>query len=311
LNNPQLNNTVDGETSVSNSIRNFICEHQGSFIQYTFISNEIHKKIENETYCSALDFGKNYDIEKIREYKDKLFDHLNEKFAQIAFKSFETMKKVFASRHPIPPRICLKANIKDKKTDKIITIFRDQQVEYTTEDIVEQNTGFLHVKNNGTYFLCQNIPDEAKRGNYLNPRLDQEAVRSYLSQSKSLKSKMSLSKNISDDAWKKCWKSITGTGGIATEPDSHSCYKSTLIIPLTLLNSALDSDFIKAFNMKDVDRTILGYLCFDHIESDFFSPNSDVDYGYICADILSLYLFTRLTYTINSTAVREAERILN
>ena len=55
---------------------------------------------------------------------------------------------------------------------------------------------------------------------------------------------------------------------------------------------------------------ITGYSL-GHVEKDYFLSNLDIDYGYICADILSLYLFTRLTYTINSTAIKEAERITN
>jgi len=52
---------------------------------------------------------------------------------------------------------------------------------------------------------------------------------------------------------------------------------------------------------KEDARTIFGYLCFDHVEENYFNDDIDIDVGYIFADIISLYMVTRSIYTELST----------
>ncbi len=91
----------------------------------------------------------------------------------------------------------------------------------------------------------------------------------------------------------------------------ETCYKSTLIIPITFYNNTLQEEFLSRFGMNNFERTIFGYLCFDHIETEYFNDAMDVDFGYIVADILSLYLVTTLIYTKRSTTYEHANELIN
>ena len=95
-----------------------------------------------------------------------------------------------------------------------------------------------------------------------------------------------------------------------TKQHYSNCYKSTLIIPLTLWNNKLAKLFVEKFNMKDVERTIFGYLCFDHIETYYFYEDFDVNAGYIFADLLSLYLLTYIIYIEQSTTYKKIQNHL-
>lgn len=61
---------------------------------------------------------------------------------------------------------------------------------------------------------------------------------------------------------------------------------------------------------KDVGRTIFGYLCFDHVEEEFFTE-VDIDIGYIFADMLSLYFIARATYTELSHTFSKVQTLIN
>lgn len=62
--------------------------------------------------------------------------------------------------------------------------------------------------------------------------------------------------------------------------------------------------------MKEVDRTIFGYLCLDHISTNYFNPIFDIDSGYIYADILSLYLFVRFVFVNQSETYQKVVMLL-
>ncbi len=84
-----------------------------------------------------------------------------------------------------------------------------------------------------------------------------------------------------------------------------------MIIPMTLWNSDLSEDFKKRINIKNVDRVIFGFLCMDHVDTNFFDEETDVPVGYYFADILSMYLLTRLIYTEISETFRNIENYLD
>jgi hypothetical protein len=80
--------------------------------------------------------------------------------------------------------------------------------------------------------------------------------------------------------------------------DGHrSFYKSTLIVPLTLWNNEVSQEFTNAVNISDIERSVFGFLCFDHRDLDYFDESSDVFVGKIFADVLCTYVFIRMIYT--------------
>ena len=190
----------------------------------------------------------------------------------------------------------------------MIGLFREQIVGYNSDCSVHENKGFNHVRENGRYYLCQNIPRETQKGEYYNPRLLKQAVDNYKPKNRIVRHMKSRKNNFIDEDWLNCWRLIESDGGPPVKPHYRSCYKSTLIIPITLWNNKLNKHFLSKFNFPEVNRTIFGYLCFDHIETNFFNPVFDVDIGYIFADILSLYLLIRFVFVDQSatySAVRQ------
>ena len=279
----------------SRNLRDFVCYHQGNLIEYFFLAGECHKELKNEFN------KKRKEIHDIKQKGNDLKTFIDESLLNSVAKSFDEMQKMFLGRHVQPPRICLKANL--GKVDKtIVPLSREKRVGYISDCLVHENTGFEYVQKNGTSFLCQNIPESAKNGLYKNPRLIKDEVENY-------SNNLNYNGHI-DEKWVKCWRGNRDEPKTTTTEDYQNCYKSTLIIPLTLWNNKLGPRFIKKFSMKDVDRTIFGYLCIDHITTDYFDPVFDVDSGYVYADILSLYLLVRFVYIDQSKTFNDVGKLL-
>jgi len=67
---------------------------------------------------------------------------------------------------------------------------------------------------------------------------------------------------------------------------------------MTLWNNDLSEEFKELVNLENVDRTIFDFLCFDHVDVNYFDEEGDVALGYVFADIVSMYIFARLIYGI-------------
>lgn len=281
------------------ALRDFACINQGELIQYMFLAGEFHKDLKTEFNRKT----RNPDI--IREKQERLINHLEQKFGDAVAKSFAEIHKMFDCRHIESPRICLKVN-RGINRKLIVPAFRDVKVTYNSSCKVEENTGFEEIKENGRYFHCENIPEAAKSANYINPRLISKEVDKYELRCKPLSSQR---RNNKDNEWVKCWRASKMVKG-KTKQHYSNCYKSTLIIPLTLWNNKLAKLFVEKFNMKNVERTIFGYLCFDHIETYYFYEDFDVNAGYIFADLLSLYLLTYIIYIDQSKTYKKIQNHL-
>lgn len=252
--------------------RKAVCFNQGGFLQYSFLAAEKHRKLK-DLFRDNPD-----DIKTLQIYASDLTDHVNKILYEVCYKNFLLLHAYFASTGRSAPRICVKGSFKVHGTDRVVTVFRDSAVSYDSSTLVENNTGFEAVRNTGTYFLENDLPRAYFKGKYKNPRL------SAYDQS-SLKDLGLVRKN---------WRDIWDHGKEAI--DRSSTYQSTMIVPMTLWNNELSEEFKELVNLDDVDRTIFGFLCFDHEETDYFDEDSDVSVGYVIADIISMYLFSRLVY---------------
>jgi hypothetical protein len=147
------------------------------------------------------------------------------------------------------------------------------------------NSGFDHVVKTGSPYLCNDLLTELE--NYQNPRLKRKKVNKIRAQLENGKYQ------FDQQEWIKCWE------------DGHDnpsgCYRSTLIIPLTLKNNeGILPEFREVFGGgPDDERMIYGTLCFDHVEPHFFR-HEDIDIAYVAADWLSLYLLTQINFTNRS-----------
>jgi hypothetical protein len=281
----------------SSFMRRVICYNQGEYAQYNFLAGELHKRAKDFLRDSPRD------VKGLRKRFDQLERFLNRNLGRISQKNFKYIRQYFSGRHDVEPRICIKANYERGGRQYIVQVIRDKPVNYSPDDPLDDDSGFLSVRDNGRYFSCPNIPEDIATDKYHNARIDTKLAQAYYKD----KSARPIASNDGpgfqfDESWIKCWRRpahIADTLLSTLEPSS--CYKSTVIIPMTLWNNELDSSFLKMMNSKahtlEVSRTIFGYLCFDHVETHYFNDDVDIDVGYIFADLLSLYMITRSIYT--------------
>ncbi len=277
-------------------MREVICYNQGEYTQYSFLAGELHKRLKD----SLREFPT--DIEMLRRLCDQLEDFLRRNLTRVSQKNFKYIKAYFRRNHTgTEPRVCIKGNYEKDSKNYIVQVIRDRKVPYWSAYPLEDNSGFIDV-GNSLYSLCNDIPKQVATDKYRNARIDPELAREYYKE-RSLEPPTSRDKQDFqyDEAWIKCWKTSD-----PSEP--QSCYKSTLIIPMTLRNNKLDRAFWDIMSVKarrEVSRTIFGYLCLDHVQEYYFNETIDIDVGYIFADILSLYMITRSIYTELSDAFYE------
>jgi len=257
-------------------VQNAVCFNQSALIQFTYLLAERHKVLKEARSKSPDNYS------EIEKYAKDLVYFLNVEFHKIVLRNFEILHSYFDGRSKVKPRICIKGNINTYYSNMVITVFRDSESSYNLDYDISKNTGFSEIAKTGKYYLCNNIPEAVARGEYKNPRINDSLVKKYRN--------LFIGKSITLDEWKKYWVDS------ATVNDDRSFYKSTLIIPMTLWNNELSDEFKKRINIKDIGRTIFGFLCIDHVEEDYFKE-PDVRVGYVFADLISHYIFQRSVYT--------------
>jgi hypothetical protein len=173
-----------------------------------------------------------------------------------------------------------------------------------------EDTAIEYIIDTGQYFICNDIPTCAINGRYKHPRLDLTKVKT-----------LSTSQ-LTDDNWRGCWKApISDKQIIHNRP--ASCFKSTLVIPMTLIknklpsefwdelyNSIESSQFLTCSQANELEKTIFGYLCIDSPEANCFNEDFDINIGYFFADILSLYYFTMHVITAISGIYKKADTLI-
>ena len=282
-------------------IREFICYHQGNFAHYDFFASQKHSALEKELSKNTKD------IKQITENINDLEQYMNIELENAFQESFRYIHRHFQKRSKYGPRVCVKAHNED---GQIVDLFRDKRSYEGTPYPLVENTGFNDVYNNGNWYICNNIPKCAKSGKYVNPRLDNRNTKNY---------KLSIIEKLlinlfrkQDNKWINCWNLIIKANGQSDLPKAEECYKSTLIIPLTLLGGTLRPEFKKHFNIiNSSSKAIWGYLCFDHRSKNYFKKPIDVHCGYIFADIMFFYLITRMFYIDYSDTYKDAKKLIS
>lgn len=264
-----------------------VCLNQGNYLQFSFLTAEKHRDLKDFFRADSTNYG------KLAELKQKLSDYVNKGFYENAYENFKLLHAYFLSRSNVAPRICIKGNFRTGNQDEIVTVFRDSMSTYSFNSEIKQNTGFDQIYKNGVYFIENDIPNAVVNNGYKNPRIDYEKTKKYLIEGGEKAFK-----------WRDCWTSSDDI------PDSAH-YKSTLIIPMTLWNNKLSKEFKNLINMENVERTIFGFLCFDHVDVNYFNEDDDVLIGYIFADIISMYIFTRIVYMESSKTFDDVEKHLD
>jgi len=262
-------------------------------LQYHYLASRRHKAVR-EALSSA-----GPGLRQVEKALVAFLEFLNQRFYEATAKNFELLHAYYSSKGGVAPRICLKGTFRVNTSETVVSIFRDHDVDYEKQSdaSIERNSGFFHIKETGSYFLENNLPSAVLQGRYVNPRLDTDAIHS------EFRGKGQLSQL--NNAWDRYW-----IGNNDTRTNDSSNYKSTLIVPLTLSVDNLTDDFRKEVPLEDVDRTVFGFLCFDHREVGYFDESTDVSIGQIFAGFLCHFVFTRLIFTDMSSTFKAVSALL-
>lgn len=285
-------------------LKRSICFFQKHYLEDSLKASDNHRNFR--LYLDSSNESE-WDEEIVLDLCVELISNLQNS-TSAAFAQFErdlqSLFSIQGKMNPHKPRICLKS-IHPKSTDSETYIFdmergREGSGRKWSEFPASLNTGFSQALETGNYYHCADIPTESNAGRYKNKRLSPRAVQGYMQDL----SAHSDSKGI---MWEKCWDTDIGD----SSPDPSSCYKSTLIIPLTLSHSGIGDRALNILGMGNLPhaRTTVGFLCFDHQDENYFTE-CDIETGYIYADNLSLYFFTRKNYINSSLTFSKAINFL-
>lgn len=278
-------------------VKEIVCYNQGKIADYSFIASKRHQDLK------SIVEGKNEccDQKDIEASRQMLDEYLNVEFGNACEDNFEYAIKYFENRSNFLPRVCLKVYY----DNKVVPLFRDRFLIPDSEYSIDANTAFQNIHMTGKYFLCNNIPEAIHLGLYKNARIDSQKVKKYMN-TFSIDRKLSKFFDHEDTSWVSCWHSQ----GKCQQLPPEACYKSTLVVPLTFWNNDLSSEFTNHFSIdSSLKRSVYGFLCFDHHCAGYFDLEKDINFGYIIADLLSLYLAQTLNYTNLSNSYRKATDI--
>jgi hypothetical protein len=299
-------------------VREVVCYNQGKISDYSFLVNERHKqlKICYRRIQNDPDSAQDSDYENLKNAYRDMSNGLLRQFKTYAHKNF--MGEFYKTKNfnDKQPRFCIKSAAPDGNNSgdgldfEIITLagsippFRESPA-YSARE----SAGFSQVISTGQYCLCNNIPKSIKSRQYFNSRIDEYETFTYYKipgRAENLKYRFTSQK---DTEWERCWRkdpSVKLTNGA-----SSSHYKSTLIVPLSLSarSGDLSEEFLRNFNVQK-EKIILGFLCADHENINFFNEKADIDFAYIVADQLSLYLIPYWVCTTYSGIFEDSYNLL-
>jgi len=304
LNPPNISFSTRGKTAqLLQLIREATCYFQGHFIDYSIVASDIHKRIR---LCDQQNPDDTHELAKL---KNHLVDHCNRKLNAAFYRTAKFLHEYFEidNRHKFcKPRICVKTSYQGN----IIDVFRDEGPTMPESFPAVENTGFAKVIEDGKHFICNNVPMEAKKERYKNLRLGHNQVQDYKSPSCFKRTRNRFSEEpCADPDWEKCWD----VDKKLNRPEGKSCYKSTLIVPMTLRGVDTSHELREILQMDETayEKSTFGYLCFDHRKKGFFRDPEDIHLGYFFADMLSLYMVNRQNYIYNSKTYKKVNTKLD
>jgi hypothetical protein len=306
-------------------IKSYICENQQKLSQYNFLVNEKHKALKEALNAlsgeeSLVGHGDVSQVgsDKIETEKRNLVsslldleNYLTGSFEKECVHTFEHAIKYFQARSDVLPRASVKVIVDQKLA--ILSRFPDLSYPQASEVSLEENSAFVKIAAGDSFFLSNDIPKCVESKEYFNEKLNIEKVVHYNQERERMISMGGDHEELLDDLWRQCWQEEVHDG-LASTRDMQACYRSSLVIPMSLSADSLTKEFSSRFGIdrgsigvdKEVKRLVFGFLCFDHQQENFFTDDDDVNFVYIMADILSLYLVQQLIYTQYSSVYAAA-----
>jgi hypothetical protein len=290
-------------------VREVTCYNQAKIADYSFTVNESHKKLKgiygyiqnSRNAPNALDY------ERLKEAYQETLNESIRIFKVYSRTNFGYMSEFYRNKKfgDKEARFCVKSAQPDGM--EIITLAGSvPPLRESPSHPESESTAFSRVKATGSYLLCNNIPKEVKNRKFKNSRIAEADVFEYYKNPSRLDNCLYRFTNKEDKAWRQCWKRNDSE---TQDLPASAYYKSTLIVPLSIVTKELSDAFLRNFNVKE-DKIVLGYLCLDHQNVDFFNEEEDLDFAYVIADQLSLYLIHHWMCTTYSSVFMESGELL-
>lgn len=321
----QMERHVEGDEDWAKHARELICFFQGQIISYFY-------QASNKHHALKLALGKKKpSLPTIRKRVKELDDYLYYSLVSDIWPQAQKMTAQLFEYTKGPrnaPRMCMKVHTVVDGETMVQVMARDKRVNYDeafSPCPVHANTASMEVEGNGIYYLCNDIPKEISRGEYDYHRINNDRAKEYYKQGKYKEVK----KGEKDVEWEKCWHPVRNENGRKMTHNVGSCFKSTLVVPMTLINNSLGREFWdivtkkagcsgllgpgKNMSIKDAERWVFGYFCMDSVETNYFDVQEtgfDICLGYLMADLFSICLFINQTYTTLSKTYSQATKKL-
>jgi hypothetical protein len=308
------NNIIDNRYKILDCLNEYICENQSILSQYTFFVNELHKNLK-DIHRSITNNNIESNEKLLLDLKEALVElesFLDEDLSK-AFKSaYKCSEVFFDGRSEILPRMCIKVFI----DNQIFTLLSLPSVDSTKGQGFEadRNTAFESINRGNKYYICNDIPKAVENNEYKNCRIIREKVLKY--------NEILLNQKEDTDSlekeWLECWlpssvfDPTTNTKEVEQQVDPRTCYRSTLVVPMSLTKSKLKNRFVEHFisSGNEAETIAFGFLCLDHDNVNFFDEKPDQSFVYILADVLSLYLIQQLSCTEYSSIYKDSIKLL-
>ena len=266
--------------------------HQKGIIEYIFSSSKKHKALREELSKTV------FQQRRLQGLLDDLTDHLNMGFFEACAASFTHLHAHFRDRSRTPPRISIRGSFKTTGSASVVTIFGDSVKYGDTHLFINDDTSLQASASTGRYFFCNDLVEGVAEGIYSNSYIKNDVVRNVLSTSPVM-GRFALERR-----WNTIWSKFQEKGG--SRPPS----KSILVIPITLFSTHINSDFLQRIDVSDESQLIFGFICFEHDDVGYFIRDIDIPFGYVAADLLSVYAFHRMKYLDFSEVYKKAHESL-
>lgn len=273
--------------------------NQGALLDFSLVSHELHRTVR--LHLEEFDAAGKHSAARWKHLFGAMREMnltLNRQTQRVAQQNFELLHQHFRDRHPVAPRMSLVLCQREPDSDIFTYAYaRDGGGQQGCEaSRITDNSGFEHVAARGAYYLNNDIPASTLEGNYRNPRFDAAFLR---------KLQEGQPGAVSLNDWLGIWKD-------GKSSDARSHYKSTLIVPLALRTGNLSKEFnllleerlsghFRHSQWASASQLILGFLCLDHGNTNYFDSEVDVELAHIFAGQLSMYVFNRIMLTDLST----------
>ncbi|MCQ9374877.1 hypothetical protein NMQ14_11530 [Methyloversatilis sp. XJ19-13] len=299
-----LNPTVIGASKerLSAISRSSICEFQLEFTNYHYTISKAHQQFKEATRDKLP-----------KNQCNKYLTTLNECAESGLVDSINSIKKNIINYFSITRGSEPRVGIHITTANNTIVNILPSEGYLNTEKRHCEYTAFSEVIQNGIPYLDNNIPNTVlKNLSYRHAGINITEAKNGHKVKYTDKKIISRWRLALCELWElghdKDWAKY------ATQGTKDRLYKSHIVIPITFRshNHLLLNGLSSILNLNHENRSILGYVFIDHQSTHYFDErpfgddrcsNIDVNVLYTFADMISLFLLTKLTYTDKSATV--------